>query len=156
MACHRLGVKLISRSKFDWIHESKLQETLNGNTCSFMKIPMKMASAQCRLFRSGFTILSNQQKVGRSATRWCLDIMILHTVIQWQEQNINQISKLKRLPTPRPYGRAVGCLLWGFCRKLISRYNGTLLQLLFVIEEREQNILFGKTMWQLYCVLEID
>ena len=78
---------------------------------------VKMASAQCRLCRPGFTMFSKQQEVGRSTTRCfldILDIMILHTTIQWQEQ-----SKIRFRNYKSSYGRAVGCLLWRFWGKLI-------------------------------------
>ena len=39
-------------------------------------------------------------------------VMILHTILQSQQQNINQhFWTLKRHPMPRPYGRTMGCLL---------------------------------------------
>ena len=45
---------------------------------------------------------------------------ILHSAIQWQQQNWNQISNSQQTPIPRPHGRAMGCLFWGFWRKLIA------------------------------------
>ena len=43
-------------------------------------------------------------------------IMISHTAKRWQQQNILQIMNWKKTP----HGRAMGCLLWGFWRKLIT------------------------------------
>ena len=38
-------------------------------------------------------------------------IMILHTAMQWQQQNVDRLRIHKRHPISRPYGRAIGCRL---------------------------------------------
>ena len=45
-----------------------------------------------------------------------------HTALYWLKNYTNQIRMLsyKRYPISRPYGRAMGCVLWGFLRKLTA------------------------------------
>ena len=45
---------------------------------------------------------------------------ILHTSLQWLRQNIYQNFNLQTTPISRPSGRAIGCLLWRFRRKLTT------------------------------------
>ena len=44
-------------------------------------------------------------------------IMVFHTALQWQQQNVNQTSNSQQT-IAHPYRQAMGCLLWEFLRKL--------------------------------------
>ena len=46
--------------------------------------------------------------------------ILLHTVQQWLKQNICQSNTCNKHPLSCPHGQAMGCLLWGFCRKLAA------------------------------------
>ena len=48
-------------------------------------------------------------------------ITILYTALRWQQQNVNQTHN--RHPIAGPHGRAMGCLLWEFWRKLTPLYR---------------------------------
>ena len=47
-------------------------------------------------------------------------ITILPSELRWQQKNANQTSNSNGQPITRPHGRAMGCLLWGFGRKLTA------------------------------------
>ena len=46
--------------------------------------------------------------------------MILHTSMQRPRQSINHSWNPQNNPIPRPNGRAMGCILWGFGWKLMA------------------------------------
>ena len=52
-------------------------------------------------------------------------VTILHSALRWQWQNISHSLDSQKTPhtspvRPRPHGRPMGCLLWGFWRKLTA------------------------------------
>ena len=46
--------------------------------------------------------------------------VVLYILLQWLVQNLITRWTHKRHPIPCPHGRAMGCLLWGFGRKLTA------------------------------------
>ena len=46
--------------------------------------------------------------------------IVLYTALLWLNVHINQFKANKRHPIAQPYRRAIGCLSWGFGRKLTT------------------------------------
>ena len=99
------------------------------NMLSTRWVPDKIALRATARSSGTHLTLTSQQAIAPPYTVGCrynavqYD-MILLTSLQLPMQNINQIWTHQRHPIPRPNGRAMGCLLWGFSRNW-WRYNGT-------------------------------
>ena len=65
-----------------------------------------------------YTLTLNNNNTVKCSYNTVQHNVILHSSLQWVIQNINQLLDPQIHPIPRPNGQAMGCLLWGFWRKL--------------------------------------
>ena len=100
---------------------TNFSEILIGiHTFSFKEMHSKLSSAKWRPFCLGLNELKPFHKLSLGNIVQWWNTITLYTVLQQLRQNLIRGWTHNRHPIHRPYGWAMGCLLWGFKRKLTT------------------------------------